>query len=75
MSLTFELSTSAGDDRPIYIAGTFNNWKVADEQFRMHETSSGIFQFDFPTNIEKPLIFEFQRHLQHNQSKTKQAMI
>lgn len=60
MSLTFELTTRAGDDRPIYIAGTFNDWKVADERFRFHEISSGYYRLNFPEDIKKPLLFEYK---------------
>jgi len=60
MSLTFELTTRVGDDRPIYIAGTFNEWKVADERFRFHEISPGYYRLLFPEDIKKPLIFEYK---------------
>lgn len=61
MSLRFELTTTgAKDKRPVYIAGTFNDWKVADERFRFQEIEAGRFQFTFPSDIEKPLIFEYK---------------
>ena len=60
MSLTFELTTKSGDDRPIYIAGTFNDWKVADERFRFYESSPGLYRLDFPNDLEKPGIFEYK---------------
>ncbi|OAV42988.1 alpha/beta hydrolase [Lewinella sp. 4G2] len=37
---TLHLLTEAEDDRPIYVAGTFNNWTVAQENHRL--TPSGL---------------------------------
>lgn len=35
---TLRLLTNTDDDRPIYVAGTFNDWTVSDENFRMQST-------------------------------------
>ncbi len=32
---TLKLITSTDDDRPVYVAGTFNNWNARDEAYRM----------------------------------------
>lgn len=61
MSLTFELRTTGREDkRPVYITGTFNNWKVQDKRFQFHEIEPGKFQFVFPDDIDKPSIFEYK---------------
>ena len=60
MSLTFELTTIAADKRPVYITGTFNDWKIADSRFQLHEIEAGKYVLDFPTDIDKPRIFEYK---------------
>ena len=35
---TLQLITSTDDDRPVYVAGTFNDWTVADPAYRMEAT-------------------------------------
>ena len=32
---TLQLITTTDDDRPVYVAGTFNNWAAGDETYRM----------------------------------------
>ncbi|MBB4080261.1 putative alpha/beta superfamily hydrolase [Lewinella aquimaris] len=32
---TLKLITTTDDDRPVYVAGSFNNWQAADEAYRM----------------------------------------
>ena len=51
---TLNLITDSDDDRPIYVAGSFNNWTAGDEQYRM--VPSGLpnqyeFTFDFPNTL------------------------
>ncbi len=58
--LIFEVSTNAGDHRPVYITGTFNDWKVADERFRFTELEPGKYQLHFPKNVHKPRFFEYK---------------
>lgn len=41
--LTFKLTTTQGDNRPVYISGTFNNWKTNDPAYRMQEVKPGKF--------------------------------
>ncbi len=48
---TLKLITATDDDRPVYIAGTFNNWAAGDEAYRMEADSRPgtyrrTFQFD-----------------------------
>lgn len=51
---TLNLITDSDDDRPIYVAGSFNNWTAGDEKYRM--ASSDLpnqyeFTFDFPNAL------------------------
>ena len=48
---TLRLTTNTDDDRPIYVTGTFNNWSVGDEAYRMQPSGRPgryrrTFQFD-----------------------------
>ena len=36
---TLKLLTTTDDERPVYVAGTFNDWRVADETYRMEPGS------------------------------------
>ena len=36
---TLRLITESQDHRPIFVAGTFNDWTTEQEAFRMHPTS------------------------------------
>ena len=36
---TLKLITTTDDDRPVYVAGTFNNWNARDERYRMEKDS------------------------------------
>lgn len=60
MSLIFELTTVTEDKRPVYITGSFNNWKVADERFRFQEIEEGKYLLNFPENVNKPRLFEYK---------------
>lgn len=51
---TLKLITETDDDRPIYIAGSFNNWQTGDEHFRMQPSSlphQFEFTFDLPDDV------------------------
>ncbi|MBC6994832.1 alpha/beta hydrolase-fold protein [Neolewinella lacunae] len=42
------------DDRPIYVAGNFNNWQVADERYCLRpggETGHFVYDFDLPEDL------------------------
>lgn len=52
---TLKLLTNTDDPRPIYVAGTFNDWNAADENYRMLANAEpGRFfrDFDFPDDLE-----------------------
>lgn len=45
--ITLELQTLSGDDRPVFVAGNFNNWQAADENYRLQSIGSGKFRLSF----------------------------
>ncbi|MEL6925076.1 MAG: alpha/beta hydrolase-fold protein, partial [Bacteroidota bacterium] len=45
VSLTFHLRTDIHDDRPVYLAGSFNDWNEHDERFRLQELENGHYFF------------------------------
>lgn len=45
--LTLELITPADDERPVFIAGSFNGWAVRDERYRMTRIGEGHYRFVF----------------------------
>lgn len=52
---TFRLSTNANDDRPVFVAGSFNDWREADAHSQMKEGATpGIFELtvSFPLTTE-----------------------
>lgn len=57
-TLTLELFTPAGDTRPVYVAGNFNNWEVADPAFRMLELEPGHYhlQRQLPAGFSASLV-------------------
>ncbi len=51
---TLKLITATDDDRPVYVAGTFNDWLPGDENFRMEATDKpGHYRrkFQFPDEV------------------------
>jgi predicted alpha/beta superfamily hydrolase len=60
MDLQFELTTPVGDDRPIYLTGTFNQWQIADTRFQLQKIAAGKYFLDFPKHIAKPWVFEYK---------------
>ncbi|MEM6769502.1 MAG: hypothetical protein AAF597_02860, partial [Bacteroidota bacterium] len=60
---TLRLISETQDDRPIYVAGTFNDWTTGLERFRLHATPDpGVFSItlDFPEGTEK-IEYKFTR--------------
>ncbi len=59
-AFTIMLETTHLDERPIYISGSFNNWKARDGVFEMTETDEGKYTFTFPKGAVFNLPFEFK---------------
>ncbi|HHH49608.1 MAG TPA: carbohydrate esterase, partial [Saprospiraceae bacterium] len=55
-----QVNTELVDDRPIYVAGNFNNWKAADELFRLSKIADGKYQFVFPKNFKPTEAIEYK---------------
>jgi predicted alpha/beta superfamily hydrolase len=50
---TLKLITTTDDERPVYIAGTFNDWRVADERYRMEvDERPGTYRYTFQFDEE-----------------------
>jgi len=59
-ALRFELFTPVHDDRPVFIAGTFNDWHPAHEQFRMEMSVPGQYTYTFPDGWPVPDTFDYK---------------
>jgi predicted alpha/beta superfamily hydrolase len=60
-NLTVNLFTLEDDERPVYIAGSFNSWKSRDEVYRMLKKSDGHYQYCFAHGQmpEGPIEYKF----------------
>ena len=58
--LRFELTTLAGDDRPVYLTGNFCDWYPDIEAYRMTQVSPGQFVFRFPDHQTLPSVLEYK---------------
>jgi predicted alpha/beta superfamily hydrolase len=61
--LNIILTTDEDDDRPVFIAGNFNQWKTQDRQFLMEKIGKGMYHFTFPDDFVYPeeLLYKFTR--------------
>lgn len=59
-SLSFEVITAHDDDRPVYLAGNFNNWTTEDENYRLEKIEKGKYRFVFPNDISLPETLEYK---------------
>lgn len=61
--INIELQTTSEDQRPIYIAGNFNNWQAADPKYQLLEVGKGQYRFTFPNrhSISFPLEYKYLR--------------
>lgn len=60
-SFTFQLTTHPDDTRPVYIAGTFNNWKEQDESTKMTALGDGRYSYNYHGHIDFPLEYKYTR--------------
>jgi predicted alpha/beta superfamily hydrolase len=55
MALILDLTTTtAPDDRPVYVAGTFTDWYPDADAFRMQPVGPGQYRFTFPEGFVFP---------------------
>lgn len=61
--LNIMLTTDEDDERPVYIAGNFNDWKTQDKNFEMERVENGLYHFKFPVNFAFPdqILYKFTR--------------
>jgi predicted alpha/beta superfamily hydrolase len=62
-NLNIILTTEDEDERPVFIAGNFNNWVTQDKSFKMERVAFGLYHFTFPPNFKYPqeLQYKFTR--------------
>lgn len=58
--ITFILKTDEDDERPVFIAGNFNNWLTQDKRYQMTKLEVGKYSFQFPGNFEFPIPLEYK---------------
>lgn len=61
--LTIILNTDEDDDRPVFLAGNFNNWATQDRKYQLHKLEAGKYAFNFPQDFNYPdlLIYKFTK--------------
>lgn len=60
-SIDIYLETLVSDDRPVYLAGNFNDWADNDLSFQMSKISRGKYHFRFQTNGNLPIYYRYHR--------------
>lgn len=58
---TFQLTTHSDDERPVYLAGNFNDWAVQDENTRMTSIGHGRYSLDVFKHINFPVEYKYTR--------------
>ena len=61
--LALRLTTAQDDERPIYVAGNFNNWKADQEEYQLQKLGPGEYIYAFPktNSLPKPLEYKYLR--------------
>lgn len=59
-TLTFELTTTQDDERPVYLTGNFNKWKAQDENYKMSKIGDGAYHFTFNKTAELPDTIDYK---------------
>lgn len=61
--LLIEMHTAKDDDRPVYLAGNFNAWKVREERYKMHKISEGRYEYTFDNADALPheLVYKYTK--------------
>lgn len=58
--LTLELFTPHDDERPVYIAGNFNDWVARDARYEMNRVREGHYRFSFKHALPRNEPFEYK---------------
>ena len=56
----FELSTPVEDERPVFLAGNFNQWLPDKEELKLNKVEEGKYLLKFPDDIKLPETFEYK---------------
>ncbi len=59
--IVIELTTLEGDDRPVYLCGNFNNWRVNDPGYVLQKIGEGKYRFELKTKIPFPIEYQYIR--------------
>lgn len=61
--LKIVLKTEEDDSRPIYISGSFNNWRTQDKDFMLVRLSENLYQYEFKNDFIFPekLVYKFTK--------------
>lgn len=59
-TLSLSVSTTVDDERPVYIAGNFNNWQLPDEKYRLTKKEDGRYSFQFKDTDSLPPLLEYK---------------
>ncbi|MCH8566829.1 MAG: hypothetical protein LAT67_01140 [Balneolales bacterium] len=59
-SLTIQLFTDQADDRPVYIAGNFNDWSPALDRYKLKKNNDFEYEFVFELVDDLPDVIEYK---------------
>jgi len=62
-SMHVEVNTLVNDDRPVFLSGSFCNWKPSDTDFLMKKVGDGQYHFAFEKDftIDNPLEYKYTK--------------
>lgn len=58
-NFVLELHTNSEDNRPVYVVGNFNQWRIADQDYKMKAIAPGQFRLELPSDA-LPHILEYK---------------
>jgi len=63
IKFSISLTTDDDDERPVYIAGNFNNWHTQDKAYQMEKLEAGKYRYQFPADFVFPeeLLYKFTK--------------
>ena len=61
--LNILVTTDEDDDRPVYIAGNFNNWRTQDKAFELEKIGQGLYHYKFDSDFKypEPMLYKFTK--------------
>ncbi len=58
--LRLRLTTDSDDDRPVFVAGNFNQWLPDEARFRLQRVGYMTYEFQFPADFRLPQPLEYK---------------